>query len=87
MIESHRLSGWNHLLLAASDADFAEPVQHLVETYGVRVTALGIPERISFALKPYITAYYDLRKIADDIVNPARLASSAAPVTSLQRGA
>lgn len=87
MIESHRLSGWNHLQLAASDADFAEPVQHLVETYGVHVTVLGIPERISFALKPYITAYYDLRSIADDIANPTRVASNTGSVTTLQRGA
>ena len=39
----------------------------LVNTHRVRVKGLAIPEQISFALKPYMTAYHDVDTIADDI--------------------
>jgi uncharacterized LabA/DUF88 family protein len=67
MLESRRRKQWTHLVLAAADADFAEPVQRLVESDGVALTLLGVPERVSHALRPYATDDLDLRKIKDRI--------------------
>jgi uncharacterized LabA/DUF88 family protein len=67
MLESQRRKGWSHLVLAAADADFAEPVQRLVELDGVALTLLGIPERISHTLRPYAADVIDLRAICDRI--------------------
>jgi uncharacterized LabA/DUF88 family protein len=65
MLDSHRRKGWSHLVLAASDADFAEPVQRLVEMDGVTLTLLGIAERVSHTLRPYASEIIDLRLIKD----------------------
>lgn len=67
MLESYRHKRWSHLVLAAADADFAEPVQRLVEMDGVTLTLLGIPERVSHALRPYASGAIDLREACDRI--------------------
>jgi uncharacterized LabA/DUF88 family protein len=67
MLDSHRRKRWTHLVLAASDADFAEPVQRLVELDGVTLTLLGIPERVSHTLRPYASDAIDLREMKDRI--------------------
>jgi uncharacterized LabA/DUF88 family protein len=63
MLESRRRRNWTHLVLAAADADFAEPVQRLVESDGVALTLLGLPGRVSHALRPYANDDLDLRQI------------------------
>jgi uncharacterized LabA/DUF88 family protein len=80
MLESHRRRGWTKLVLAAADADFAEPVQRLVEIYGVELTILGIPEKASYALQPYATRFIDLRKIVGS-VQRQQLAAIGRPTT------
>lgn len=68
MLDSHRRKRWKHLVLAASDADFAEPVQRLVELDDVTLTILGIPEKVSHTLRPYASGgFIDLRQIKDRI--------------------
>jgi uncharacterized LabA/DUF88 family protein len=65
MLDSYKRKQWSQLVLAASDADFAEPVQRLVEMDGVALTLLGIPERVSHTLQPYASRAIDLRRIKD----------------------
>lgn len=67
MLESHRRRRWSTLVLAAADADFAEPVQRLVEIYAVELTLLGIRGRASHALCPYSARTLDLHEIAASI--------------------
>lgn len=67
MLDSHRRKQWTHLVLAAADADFAEPVQRLVELDGVTLTILGVPERVSHTLRPYASDAIDLRQVKDRI--------------------
>jgi uncharacterized LabA/DUF88 family protein len=71
MLDSHRRCGWSRLVLAAADADFAEPVQRLVETWGVHFTILGIPEKASHTLRPYASDCIDLRSIRGKIEHHA----------------
>lgn len=61
LLESHRRRRWSELVLVAGDADFAEPVQRLVEIEGVTLTLVGVPQRISHALRPYASDFIDLR--------------------------
>lgn len=75
LVDSHQRCGWTQLVLASADADFAEPVQRLVERHGVRLTLLGIPERVSHALRPYAADAIDLREIAPKVERP-RLATA-----------
>ena len=70
MLDSHRRAAWPHLVLAAADADFAEPVQRLVEQDGVTLTLLGIPEKVSHKLRPYASGVIDLREIQGRIERP-----------------
>lgn len=65
MLDSYKRKQWSQLVLAASDADFAEPVQRLVEMDGVALTLLGIPERVSHTLQPYASRAIDLRRIKE----------------------
>ena len=75
LLDSHRRRHWSQLALVAADADFAEPVQRLVEIYDVALTLVGIPERTSHALRPYATHFIDLRSIRSDIERAAGLAA------------
>lgn len=50
---SYRTDGWNRLVLAAGDADFAELVAHLAQHEGVRVTLLSDEKSLSLALRPW----------------------------------
>lgn len=71
MLESHRRKGWNRLVLAAADSDFAEPVQGLVEHDAVELTTLGLPEKTSHCILPYAARRIDLREIAHLVERPA----------------
>ncbi len=68
MVDSHRRKRWKNLVLAASDADFAEPVQRLVKFDDVTLSILGIPKKVSQTLRPYTSGgVIDLRQIKDRI--------------------
>lgn len=62
---TYRLGNWNHLLLAAGDADFAELVADLVEREGVRVTLIGRTDSMSLALRPYAERIIDVSTLSD----------------------
>lgn len=64
MLDSHRRRGWDKLVLVAADADFAEPVQKLVEYHNVELTTLGNAARTSHAIVPYAARRLDLAAIS-----------------------
>lgn len=51
---------WTKLVLAAGDADFHEPVQHLVETEGVDLYLVGTMSSISDQLRPYARRIFEI---------------------------
>lgn len=71
MMDSYHRCLWNRLVLVASDADFAEPVQRLVEHHNVELTTLGIPARTSHAIVPYAARRLDLAELAPEISRAA----------------
>jgi uncharacterized LabA/DUF88 family protein len=79
MVDSHRRRGWDKLVLAASDADFAEPTQRLVEQHNVELTTLGLPERMSHAILPYAVKRLDLRALAPSITRRSLQVVATAP--------
>jgi uncharacterized LabA/DUF88 family protein len=67
MLDSFHRRQWEKLVLVASDADFAEPIQRLVEHHNVELTTLGIPSRTSHAIVPYAMRRLDLAELAPQI--------------------
>ncbi|MGB6519567.1 MAG: NYN domain-containing protein [Candidatus Cybelea sp.] len=63
LLDSHRRRRWAKLALIAGDADFAEPVQRLVEIYGVELTLIGDAKNTSYALRPYAASFIGLAAI------------------------
>lgn len=57
---SHHADQWNHLVLVAGDADFAELVEDLVERDAVRATLVGNSKSISLAFRPFADRIIDL---------------------------
>ena len=67
MLDSHQRGRWEKLVLVGSDADFAEPVQRLVEHHNVELITLGIPAGVSHAIVPYASQRLDLAAFAPRI--------------------
>lgn len=70
LIKSYELRRWDRLVLAATDADFAEPIQRLHDEHGVLVSFLVLPNKLSHALRPYVDRWYDLSLIGNHITRP-----------------
>ncbi|MGZ3520282.1 MAG: NYN domain-containing protein [Vulcanimicrobiaceae bacterium] len=64
---SHHTDRWNHLVLAAGDADFAELVEDLVERDAVRATIIGAEKSISLAFRPFVERIIDLQRHAGEL--------------------
>lgn len=62
MVRSFHKRKWNKLVLAAGDADFYEPVQHLVETEGVDLYLVGSINTISQEIRPYARKILEVDK-------------------------
>jgi uncharacterized LabA/DUF88 family protein len=58
---------WNKVFIATGDADFYEPIQHLVENKNVTLYLIGTSKSISGELQPYAKAIIEIDKIADQI--------------------
>lgn len=64
---SRHADRWDHLVLAAGDADFAELVEDLVERDGVRATLVGNIKSISLAFRPLANRIIDLKQHVHDL--------------------
>lgn len=64
---SQSTENWQHLVLAAGDADFAELIEDLVERRRVRVTMVGAERSISLAFRPFIDRIIDLEHHSSDL--------------------
>jgi uncharacterized LabA/DUF88 family protein len=62
MIRSYHIDKWEKLVLATGDADFAEPVQDLVEHYGVKLYLVGSSSNISNSLVSYAKQIFEIDK-------------------------
>lgn len=60
MVRSHNKRRWTKLVLAAGDADFHEPVQHLVEADNVDLYLVGSMRSISEELRPYARRIFEI---------------------------
>lgn len=79
LLRSHAKRGWRQLFLAAGDADFHEPIQHLVEHENVSLVLIGSDKTISAELQPYAQSILRLDEVADQIARP-RPGRAATPV-------